>query len=751
MARALTRWLGAALWACHGLRSALTTAAAPRRSLAERLAMLPVRGLPLEGRVRIFWDAHQIPFIDAQSDRDLAVALGLVHAHLRLAQLELMRRISQGRLAEMVGPLAVELDHGLRLIDFGRAVPEVVVGLPAETRTWLEGFVAGINHYVGQAEPLPPELALLGVGREPWRLEDVLTVGRLASSDVSWLVWFRLLAMRGAADWPQPWRELLEISLGTGGEGGDAAPALDTALLAAGRSGSNAFAVSGRLSAAGAPIMAADPHLGIMHPSLWLVVGGRSPGFQAAGLMIPGLPFIAMGRNPWIAWAGTNLHAASSELVDVTAHAEPIRPRRERIAVRWGWPREVTIGETAFGPVLTSLPLAQWKGPEVLALRWIGHRPSDEIGAMLRLNRARNWDEFRTALDGFAVPGLTFVYAGHDGHVGQAVAAHLPARPPEAPRCPFAGTDELAAWERIVTSRALPARFDPPEGYVVSANERPRGAAEVLCGFFFSPDDRYRRMAELIEAGAGASADAAMRMLQDVLHRRSIMLRDRLATSLSQAAAAWPERTPERRLAAAIAGWDGRYDAESQGALGFELLLHVMAAALVPQARRRAFEASWQSRTLLVRDLLRVPEPLLSATLRRVLPRAARRFARFGTWGGLHRLRPRHPLAATPGIGRRLVGADMPAAGSSETLQKTAHPLTDRRHVSGYGSTARLVADLAEPDALRIVLLGGQDGWPGSSTADDQVALWRTGGYAVVPLTAERAASSAVHTTELVP
>ncbi|MBX6321264.1 MAG: penicillin acylase family protein, partial [Rhodospirillaceae bacterium] len=106
---------------------------------------------------------------------------------------------------------------------------------------------------------------------------------------------------------------------------------------------------------------------------------------------------------------------------------------------------------------------------------------------------------------------------------------------------------------------------------------------------------------------------------------------------------------------------------------------------------------------------------------------------------------------ATPWAGRRFAGPELPAAGSSETLLKTAHGLTDRRHDAGYGSTARLVTDLADPDGTRVVLLGGQDGWPASTTADDQLALWQAGGWLRLPLRAETARAGAAHCTVLTP
>src|SRR6266850_1256945 len=116
------------------------------RSLEERLAMLPLQNAPVSQPVTIYWDDHQIPFIEARTDEDLAAALGIVHAHLRLGQMELMRRLAQGRVSEMVGRLGLGLDRLVRTFDIGRAVPQILASMPAETRSWLEGFARGINH-----------------------------------------------------------------------------------------------------------------------------------------------------------------------------------------------------------------------------------------------------------------------------------------------------------------------------------------------------------------------------------------------------------------------------------------------------------------------------------------------------------------------------------------------------------------------------------------------------------------------------
>ena len=120
-------------------------------SVAERVAALPSDRLALDAPVEIRWSDRLVPFIEAQSDHDLAVALGLVHAHLRLAQIELMRCIVWGRLSGVLGPIAVPLDHAVHALDVTRAVPAIAAALPEPTRAWLAAFVAGINHHLASS------------------------------------------------------------------------------------------------------------------------------------------------------------------------------------------------------------------------------------------------------------------------------------------------------------------------------------------------------------------------------------------------------------------------------------------------------------------------------------------------------------------------------------------------------------------------------------------------------------------------
>ena len=714
----------------------------PEKSdIEQRLAALPADNLPLKAPVVVHWDRHQIPFIEAKTDEDLAFALGLVHAHLRLGQMEMMRRISQGRIAEMAGPLATDIDHSLRILNFGRGSAATEKSLPPKTRAWIGAFVAGINHYQAKAKQLPAEYRLLRLKREPWTVRDVLTIGRLASTDVNWLVWFRALRLRDRPDWPQLWAKIVK----TGGDsmasfkGPRRQGQLHDILRGMSRSGSNTLVVAGSRSATGAALIASDPHLGISLPNLWLIVGIKSPSYHAVGLMVPGLPFVALGRNERIAWGGTNMRAASSDLFDASKLKRgSVRTRTERIRVRWWFGRTIKIRETPIGPIITDAPLLESRGNGPLALRWVGHEPSDEIGAFLKVQRARNWREFRAAFKTFAVSAQNMLYADVDGNIGLAMAVRLPVRRASTPRDlvldPTRASDR---WHGYLSVLDLPASYNPSTGFLASANNRP-AATKVPVGYFFSTDDRIARMNAFLKGNGKVGIETLKSVQRDVYMMSAVKLRDVIVRKLDELGVGKEADASEKTLIAALRSWDGRYTVDSRGAVAFELIHHYMAitirkGAYAPEVGE-ALAAFAQNKALLAQDIERTEPAALTATLKAALAQASARFGDYKNWGEMHRLRLSHALGRLPLIGSRFRLGDVPAEGSTDTLWKTAHSTTDERHGTRYGSNARHISDLSDPDANYFVLLGGQDGWFNSSTYADQVPLWLKGKYVKVPL-----------------
>ena len=752
--RHLASRLGIGVAALAFLGRALLSPLPGPRDVGRRLAAFPTRGLPLHGPVTVHWSERQIPFIEAAGDGDAAFALGLVHAHLRLGQMATARMLARGRVSEMIGPLGVDIDRGLRILGYGRAAAGIERGMDEAVLLWVRRFVDGVNHYQDRVAELPHDFGVLGLARESWTVADVIAIGRLGGSDVNWLVWAGLLPLRRRADWPDLWARLVERGETSFAsfDGAEGSAAMERLLGGASRSGSNSVAVAGRRSATGAALIANDPHLGILIPNIWLIAGVKSPTYHAVGLMAPGLPVFAIGRNPHIAWGGTNMRAASSDLCEIgDVAASGIAERRERLRVRWWFDSAAIVRETGRGPIVTDAPQLAGLDPPPLALKWTGHGASDEIGAMLAASRARSFPEFRAAFERFAVPGQNMLYADKSGNIGQVMAVWLPERSAAPADIVTDGGAHDAAWGTMRTAADLPFGLNPGRGFLVSANNRP-AETDLKVSFFFSPDDRARRLTALIDRETTVDVGALKTLQRDVYMDSSARLRDLFVARLDALDMAAADQAAARAIGR-LRDWDGRYLPDSPGAVAFEQFRHGFVsrfyALLYGEADGKSLAASRRGTSLLEEDIEAADGETMQASLAAGLRAAAEGLDGFAGWGDMHRLRLAHPLSRVPLIGRRYCFAEAGVGGSSETVMKTAHGSSAGRHRVTYGSNARHISDLSDADANWFVLLGGQDGWFNSTTMLDQWELWRRGDYVRVPLTLSQVRASFPHALTL--
>lgn len=703
----------------------------------------------LEQPVEIFWSKEQIPYIVAETDRDLAFTLGLVHQHLRGGQLAVMKRLSQGRLSEMAGPFTRDIDHALRILDFGYSTPTVVAAWPEETRSWMSAFVAGMNHYQDNAQKQPPEYGLLGIDPEPWTMEDLATIGRLAGSDVTWLAYASLLPLRERADWEEIWRRTLEaggMPLGAVSENlstEEATQRMVAFLIGLSKSGSNSLVIAPERSASGSALIANDPHLGLNLPNLWLLAGIKSPSYHAVGLMVPGLPFVALGRSEALSWGGTNLRAASSNLYDVSGEPDgSIEVSEVEIGTRFWFDDSRQVRRSAFGPIISDSRYVPAKEGEDIALRWVGHEPNDEISSFLAANRATTPEAFREAYRNYGVSAQNMLFAGRDGDIGQILAMQAPKRQSGLPRdIVLLSDDPTAAWDGFDNATTLPFVVNPQNGFLASANNKPQQTDRLL-GYFFSPDDRVARMADLVEKTPKLTIEDLKRLQQDVVSPVSQRLAQGLA-GFATAAKAQPEAFVRR-----LADWDGSYTVESTGAPAFELLMTAVARALYADEEGKVpgQKEQWSYlQGFLLSDLEALPAAKRDRLMREAVTQAAESVEDFPTWGSLHNLRIGHILSQAPLIGSRFIVDRVPIGGSRETLWKTAHGLIDGPHDARYGAQSRHISDMGDPNANYFVLLGGQDGWLGSANYADQVPLWLEGRYLTLPLDPERARADFPH------
>ncbi len=719
----------------------------PVYTLEDRLAQFRAMQLELPAGTAIRFNGFFVPYVLSNSDRGAAYALGAITEFQRGPQLQFLKRLAQGRLSELGGRGFVDMDHLIRLLDFGKATPLIWSNMPEPSKQWVQGFVDGLNCVLLQ-RPRGVDEKLMGIEPEPYSALDVLLLGRLAGADVNWPIYFSLIEHRLSGEFIDWWNRLRRFGAGVSTSfdhpdhpAGQRSTAQQLGKVLAGlsRSGSNSFALSGQRTQSGYPMMANDPHLGQHLPNVWMMVGIRCPSYRCVGLMFPGVPVLGLGRNPSLAWGGTNLRAASSDLVrlDSDSHENTVE-QTTRIKVRWGFTRKRRLRGSAHGPVLTDCKaLGRLCGEGDLALRWAGHWPTDEITCFLNAMRATTVMQLRDAMAGVGVTPLNVLGADVDGNIGHVLAATLPKRD-GFPHDDWVLPEVLASaqWGQRVCATDFPWALNPPQGYLVSANNRPAEVAGL--GFLFNGDDRVMRARALMGAHRRLSAGDLLALQLDV----TSPMADKLSSEMAQFCMPYLRHNAHQFLCKAIDQWDGTYSADSVEALQFEFLL----AALVRQYANIAHATQpcsltqqWSYLTAcLLEDLRKLSPDTLAQVVPLCVDEAQRLAQRWQMWGNVHKIRLRHVLGHVPLLGKLFSWRSSPAPGSRETLMKNAHNLIEGFDETSYGSQSRHLSDLSDLDENHFVLLGGQDGWVGSMLMTDQVPLWQTQQSVQMPLRPER-------------
>ncbi|MEM7071886.1 MAG: penicillin acylase family protein, partial [Pseudomonadota bacterium] len=306
----------------------------------DRISVLETIEMPeLHNDVTIYWNRYMVPFVVAEKDSDAAFMLGVLHAHLRLEQMEVAKRMVYGRIAEMAGPFANDIDKAIRILNPTQAVDRILVNMPQQSKDWMNAFVKGINHYKQNIDELPHVMQVLNIENEPWSVEDTIALVRLGGYDVNWFNLFTLLEEYQKKSWDKTWQRVIESqhlgevdkaaennennivadveSIKTGYP--SKVSFLLNVLSAFARTGSNSFAISGSRTATGAPMIANDPHLSFTLPNLWMIAGVKSPSYHVVGMMPVGIPIFGIGRNRHIAWGSTNIRQEATDFVDVSA------------------------------------------------------------------------------------------------------------------------------------------------------------------------------------------------------------------------------------------------------------------------------------------------------------------------------------------------------------------------------------------------------------------------------------------------
>ena len=749
----------------------------------------------LAGPVSIVRDKHGIPYIRAGSPEDAAMALGFVHAQDRLFQMDMNRRIGQGRLAEVTGSPGLGADRLMRTLGLYRRAEADVAALSPEMRRLLEAYARGVNFYLeNRREALPPEYLALP-DPEPWKPADSLVWGKIMALGLAtgWrdeLLRAKLTEAIGAqkaAIFFPPYPEDGPTTLPR--ERASLPPTNAGALYAALpeflRVGglSNEWVVAGGLTASGKPILANDPHLSLEAPTLWYLARVEMPGLTLTGATVAGVPVFILGHNGRIAWGVTTPYVDAEDLfIEKIDPADPQRyftpdgpkafvTRQETIKVRFGGEVTMTVRETRHGPVIddalqpASLRLKLEKD-HVLALRAAWLSPGDSTpDALWALNRARNWDEFRAALARYVAPAQNFVYADIEGNIGYLMPGRIPIRKTGRGTLPVPGWTGEGDWLGYIPFDKLPQAFNPPRGFVVNANNRIAGA-DYPYHLTERWGDRFRarRIETLLGQGGKLDADR-MAAIQGDHH--SLMAQEVLPHLL----AFEPKSQRVRAAHALLKAWDFAKHRDRPEPLIFmawmvDLSRRLTADKLGPLANDlRAFRddvvlhiltkhRDWcdDAKTAGKEDCA----ARLSESLEAVLADLSARYGddmKAWRWGVAHRAEMRHRLFSFLPVLRGIGTLTAPADGGPHTVNKADMNVRDARAplAARHGPGIRAIYTFDDLGASRFVLSTGPSGHPFSPFYGSMLKDWSANRHIVFARSAEEAAKGGAGTTELVP
>ena len=708
----------------------------------------------LEREVRVTRDAHGIPTVVAQNEHDADFVIGFLHAQDRLFAMDMMRRYGAGRLAELFGARFVGLDRGTRMLGLYRAAERQYAGLAAPTRAALDAYAAGVNAFIAtRRQAWPPEYYLLRAAPEPWRPADSLVWAKIMDLQLTGnyrgeMLRARLLRHLSPADlavlypaYPKDAPVTLEKARAAYRD--VPLDKLAAALPPGGpQAASNNWVLSGARTENHKALLANDPHLDFSAPGVWYLVRIETPELKAAGVTAPGNPFLIIGHNEHIAWGFTttgsdveDLFIEKADPVDPSRYAAPGGPlpfatRQEEIRVRDGAPVSMTIRETRHGPVISDLV----DSPQLLALSatWLAaddHSP-DAVWAM---SRAQDWQSFRHALESWAAPQQNIVYADTEGNIGFIAPAHIPIRANGDGWLPAPGWTGDYDWTGMVPFDALPSAYNPPDGRIVTANNKivPDDYPYLLTRDWELPY-RAERITALLDTGALQSPDTTAAIQGDL---QSLVAKQLLPMMLTVT----PDSVPARLAVERLRRWDGRMDRSRVEPLIFIAWLRELSRVLLADKLAGDFEDYWGLRPNVVQGILAEHQDWCdhgdcAAALSTALERAlADLQTRYGAaiddwqWGRAH------PAAFESAFWSNLpllgswLDVSIADDGDQDTVNAAAMFVRDPAtpFVARHGPTLRMIVDLAQPDAARFMITPGQSGNPFSPHWGDLVRPWR--------------------------
>ena len=756
----------------------------------------------LQGSVSVRYDERGIPHIRAENEPDLYRALGYVHAQDRLFQMEVLRRLARGELAEVLGPKLLDTDKLMRSLRIRERAETYLANLDKQSPTFIamQAYLDGINQYQ-DSHAKPVEFDVLGIQKRPFTAQDTISIaGYMAYSFAAAFRTEPLLTFVRDQLGPD-YLNVFDLDWQPKGMLNGSAPTLASAdwkdLNALARlseqalaenglpqfEGSNAWAVAGTHTKSGKPLLAGDPHIRFSAPSVWYEAHLSAPGFELYGHYQALMPFASLGMNRDFGWSITMFQNDDLDLI-----AEKVNPdnpnqvwyrgkwvdmttSEQQIAVKGQPPVTLVLRQSPHGPIVNDA-LGNSVGKTPIAMWWAFLESQNPIlEGFYQLNRADTLVKARSAAAKIQAPGLNVVWANAKGDIGWWAAAQLPKRPAGVkPWFILDGSTGEADKDGFYPFSANPQEENPARGYIVSANFQPLSPTGMEIPGYYNLADRGQQLNQQL---SDKSIKWDLESSQKLQLGTTTAYGPRLLAPLLPVLRSVVTDPAELKLVEQLAQWKGDYPLDSTSAtvfnqflfnladatmhdeLGndfFETLLstRVIDAAL-PRLAANPDSPWWDNRNTLGKetraDTVKVAWQASIAHLKTVL---GTDFAQW-QWGKAHTLTHGHPLGQQKPLDRLFNVGPFAAPGSHEVPNNLSAKIGPAPWPVTYGPSTRRLIDFADPAHSLTVNPVGQSGVLFDRHYDDQAEAYIEGMYFQAHLNDEEVTANTRSTLKLLP
>ncbi|MCE0462491.1 penicillin acylase family protein [Pseudomonas uvaldensis] len=759
----------------------------------------------LHGTVTVRYDERGVPHIRAGNETDMYRALGYVHAQDRLFQMEIMRRLARGELAEVLGPKLLDTDKLMRSLRIRERAATYVAEQDRQAPAWLamQAYLDGINLYQ-DSHTRPLEFDVLGIPKRPFTAEDTVSItGYMAYSfaaafrteplltyvrdqlgpeylnifDLEWQPQGGLTEAR-KSDLPltaKDWKDLNALAhLSEQAFADNGLPQFE---------GSNAWAVSGSRTHGGKPLLAGDPHIRFSAPSVWYEAHLSAPGFELYGHYQALMPFATLGMNKDFGWSVTMFQNDDLDLIaekvnpdnpeQVWYHGQWVDMTRseQQIAVKGQAPVTLVLRQSPHGPIVNDA-LGAHAGKTPVAMWWgLLESRNPILEAFYQLNRADTLAKARGASAKIHAPGLNVVWANAKGDIGWWAAAQLPKRPAGVkPGFILDGSSPEADKEGFYPFSSNPQEENPDRGYIVSANFQPVTVSGMEIPGYYNLADRGQQLNQQLGDKQAKWDIETTRKLQ---LGTTTAYGPRLLAPLLPVLREVASDPRERKFVEQLAQWQGDYPVDSVSATLFnQFLFNLADAALHDELGDGFFDTAlstrvidaalprlaasqdspwWDDRSTLGTetrtDIVKIAWTRSLAHLKATLGDDPMQWQ----WGKAHTLTHGHPLGMQKPLDRIFNVGPFAAPGTHEVPNNLSAKIGPAPWPVTYGPSTRRIIDFADPSHSVTINPVGQSGVPFDKHYEDQAEAYIEGVYHQAHLAEEEVTANTRETLKLLP